>query len=348
MRARLMAVLLGTLIVPLSLVHAEETLPQQFLAIYVKMHDSENLEKKQDFIGALKGFQECYDEFAAIHQSDPDWETALIIHRMGDCNVTIQRLQFEVTKLSTASSPPNAVASTTGTSTATDTAFKTAIFSRKTKLVYPWKTGILTTMFWIGEKSVKASAWNENWTASNHGQDTPIDRNGYAAGDHASSVNPFYVALPFNDLAFPAKAQQYVPASWQRAPKDGKPVSACKDRWVEIKTEDGTGRVCYAQWEDVGPGRNDHAEYVFGPEKPGPGDRAGLSASPAVVQYLGLTDTGSRTRWRFVDVEDVPPGMWLKLDEQAVIYTAMHQIKDTDSSSSPAIPSEVAPVNGKP
>ncbi len=326
MRARLTAILLWTLIAPPALVHAESTLPQRFLDIYVKMHDSENLEKNQDFAGALKGFLDCYEGFAAIHQSDPDWETSLVGHRMEDCKVTIQRLQSEVAKSSPSTSAPNLTAPVTGTNSATDIALKTPISSRQTKPVYPWKTGIITTVFWIGERP---SVWNQNWAASNHGTDSPDDRNGYAAGDHASSVNPFYVALPFNDLAFPDKAAQFVPAAWHRPPKDGKPVSACKDRWVEIKTEDGTGHICYAQWKDVGP-QNDRAEYVFGNEPSNPGNRTGLNISPAVAKYLGWVgkDETGITRWRFVDAENVPPGQWLKLDEQAVIYTALHQSKN--------------------
>ena len=85
------------------------------------------------------------------------------------------------------------------------------------------------------------SAWTEKWTK----------RNGYASGKHASSVNPFYVALPFNDVAFPEKARRWLPAGWYQRPEEGKPMSACKDRWVMIKNENGD--VCYAQWEDVGP-----------------------------------------------------------------------------------------------
>ena len=30
----------------------------------------------------------------------------------------------------------------------------------------------------------------------------------------------------------------------------------------------------------------------------------------------------------------MPPGQWLKYDEQAVIFTAMHQLKNASSSSS--------------
>jgi hypothetical protein len=136
-------------------------------------------------------------------------------------------------------------------------------------------------------------------------------------------VNPFYVALPFNDLAHPDKARDWVPRSWHRPNLDGKQVSACKDRWVCVKS--ASGRSCYAQWEDVGPNGSDHAEYVFGTDRP---DGAGLDVSPAVAQYLGLNnDAKAVTSWRFVDDQDVPPGQWLKYDEQAVIYTALHQIQ---------------------
>jgi len=161
---------------------------------------------------------------------------------------------------------------------------------------------------------------------SNHGTDSPNERDGYGPASHASTVNPFYVALPFNDLAFPDKARRWVPADWQRPPHDGKPVSACQHRWVEIKNAEG--RVCYAQWEDVGPVRNDHAEYVFGAERPGP-TTAGLDVSPAVADYLSLGKTRTLTSWRFVDDTNIPPGQWLKYDEQAVIYAALHQLKDS-------------------
>lgn len=201
--------------------------------------------------------------------------------------------------------------------------------------VYPWKTGIVTTKFWIGEGATPISSttnvqssWDEDWLEKNHGSDNPYNRNGYASGSHASTLNPFYCALPFNDLAFPDKARIWLPRGWYRRPINGKQVSACKDRWVEIKNS--RGDICYAQWEDVGPLRYDHAEYVFGDERPtGLGnDHAGLDVSPAVFEYLGLSDRNRFTSWRFVDEADVRPGAWLKLDEQAVIFTALEQLKN--------------------
>jgi hypothetical protein len=222
------------------------------------------------------------------------------------------------------------------TTTATAINFPFVNYNRKVKNFYPWKTNIITTMFWIGEGSTPISSttnvqssWDEDWLPNNHGSDNPNNRNGYASGSHASTLNPFYVALPFNDLAFPDKAREWLPPGWYRHPKDGKQVSACKDRWVEIKNMQG--RTCYAQWEDVGPLRYDHAEYVFGSERPiGLGDdHAGLDVSPAVAQYLGIDGKNRLTSWRFVDDEDVRPGYWLQLDEQAVLFSALHQMKNT-------------------
>jgi hypothetical protein len=206
-------------------------------------------------------------------------------------------------------------------------------FDRRTKNTYPWKMNIITTMFWIGEGDTPisstdnvSSAWDEDWRSNNGGTDTPNDRSGYASGRHAAMINPFYVALPFNDLAFPDKARRWLPAGWYRPPRNGKQVSACKDRWVEIKNAQGD--VCYAQWEDVGPLRYDHAEYVFGDERPETYTRAGLDVSPAVAKYLNINATNRITRWRFVDDVDVPPGYWLKYDEEALLFRAMKSDKE--------------------
>jgi hypothetical protein len=169
----------------------------------------------------------------------------------------------------------------------------------------------------------------------NHGSDNPNDRNGYAAGNHASTLNPFYCALPFNDLKYPDMAHEWLPRGWYRRPENGKEVSACKDRWVEIRNAQGD--TCYAQWEDVGPLRYDNAEYVFGNERPTGlgGDHAGLDVSPAVAEYLGLSDRNRYMSWRFVDEDEVRPGAWLKLDEQAVIFTALEQLKNRPPATPP-------------
>ena len=84
--------------------------------------------------------------------------------------------------------------------------------------------------------------------------------------------------------------------------------SVCKGRWLAVHYR---GRIAYAQWEDVGPFRTDHWEYVFGDERPAPNRNgaAGLDISPAVRDYLGMA-TNDRVDWRFVEIEEVPVGPW--------------------------------------
>jgi hypothetical protein len=200
--------------------------------------------------------------------------------------------------------------------------------SKRRTQTYPWKSSIVTTVFWIGEGATPISAatnvqsaWDMNWVHNNGGSDDQYDMSGYASAEHASTLNPFYVALPFNDLAYPDKTERWLPANWSKPPRrDGKPVSACQGRWVEIKSR--SGRVCFAQWEDVGPIVTDDAEYVFGPERPSAS--RGLDVSPAVSKYLGF-DSSAITSWRFVDDEDVQPGMWLRYDEQALLFRALKE-----------------------
>jgi hypothetical protein len=245
------------------------------------------------------------------------------------------------------SSPSSSAA---GSTSIEEENFKDTDFQRSTH-TYPWKSNIFTTMFYIGEGRTtisatdnKASSWDEEWEHSNGGVDDPNDRDGYAAGSHASTVNPFYVALPFNDLAFPDKARRWLPEGWYKPQRPGeKPQSACKGRWVEIKN--AKGDVCYAQWEDVGPLRYDHAEYVFGPERPDTYTRAGLDVSPAVFSYLGLDGGRNRlTSWRFVDDGDVPPGKWLKYNELAVIYQAIKEQSRAEHSGGLQIQRAEAPL----
>ncbi len=86
----------------------------------------------------------------------------------------------------------------------------------------------------------------------------------------------------------------------------------------------------YAQWEDAGPFRTDHWQYVFGNERPKPNLNrgAGLDVSPAVRDYLGIQATDV-TDWKFVEFKDVPPGPWSKLGDNNTFV-----IKSRNASSS--------------
>lgn len=183
---------------------------------------------------------------------------------------------------------------------------------------YPWRSDIVTTTFWIGEKPTKnnpvpnhASSWDEHWAKSYGGYDDPDRRNGYLPAGFTPKQNPFYVALPYNDkmrTGHKPEAKDVIP--WFEDAYEGPGKSVCKGRWIAIKYGD---KICYAQWEDVGPFRTDNWEYVFGNERPKPNlnKGAGLDVSPAVRDYLGMESTDV-TSWRFVEFDEVPEGPWAK------------------------------------
>ena len=188
---------------------------------------------------------------------------------------------------------------------------------------FPWKRDIVTTVFWIGEKPAennpvpnRVSSWDKEWTKNYGGIDDPVPahRSNYTPVKFTPRLNPFYCALPYNDKAKEGhrpEAPQVVP--WFNEAYQGPAVSTCKGRWVAIRKGN---RVAYAQWEDAGPFRTDHWQYVFGNERPKPNlnKGAGLDISPAVRDYLGLQPTDV-TDWRFVDFSEVPRGPWSTLGE---------------------------------
>lgn len=190
--------------------------------------------------------------------------------------------------------------------------------SRPTTARFPWKTSIVTTVFWIGESAGGnnpvpnyKSSWDANWQASYGGFDTPetSSRRNYIPVAFTPRQNPFYCALPYNDVThgqFKPEAPLVIP--WFKQSYSGPGKSVCQHRWIAVRKGN---RTCYAQWEDCGPFRTDHFQYVFQGERPKPNlnHGAGLDISPAVRDYLGLQPTDV-TDWQFVEVRDVPPGPW--------------------------------------
>jgi len=186
---------------------------------------------------------------------------------------------------------------------------------------YPWKTSIVTTVFSIGEQPSRnnpvpnrTSAWDKRWAKNYGGFDdpNPAHRSNYIPVKFTPRQNPFYCALPYNDKARTGhrpEAPRIVP--WFKEAYQGPAVSTCKDRWVAIRKGN---RTAYAQWEDAGPFRTDHWQYVFGNQRPKPNlnKGAGLDVSPAVRDYLGLNQKDV-TDWRFVAFSEVPRGPWSTL-----------------------------------
>lgn len=183
---------------------------------------------------------------------------------------------------------------------------------------YPWKTRIVTTVFWVGEQPTArnpvpntSSSWDKHWKSSFGGYDNPNARNGYLPVGFIPQQNPFYVALPYNDVTRgTTKPESRIVIPWFRYAFEREGKSVCRDRWVAIRKGN---RVCYAQWSDCGPFRTDHWQYVFGNDRPRPNINkgAGLDVSPAVRDYLGMANIDV-TDWKFVEFKDVPPGPWAK------------------------------------
>jgi hypothetical protein len=183
---------------------------------------------------------------------------------------------------------------------------------------YPWRLSIMTTIFWIGEHPSTnnpvpndASSWDPNWFGDYGGYDDPALnlRKRFVPASFFPRQNPFYVALPYNDVQAghtKPEAKQVIPWFKDSFIRDG--LSVLKGHWVSIRHNN---RVCYAQWEDCGPFTTDHWQYVFGNERPRPNlnQGAGLDVSPAVRDYLGLGNLDA-CDWKFVDFREVPPGPW--------------------------------------
>ena len=198
---------------------------------------------------------------------------------------------------------------------------------------YAWKTNIVTTVFWVGEQAGGnnpvpnfRSSWDLNWQSNYGGFDNPekSDRRNYIPVSFVPRQNPFYCALPYNDVThgqFKPEAPLVIP--WFKQTYMGQGQSVCWHHWIAIRKGN---RTCYAQWEDCGPFRTDHFQYVFGSEKPKPNlnHAAGLDVSPAVRDYLGLQPTDV-TDWQFVNTQDVPPGPWRSYGENNHFVIARRQ-----------------------
>lgn len=180
---------------------------------------------------------------------------------------------------------------------------------------YPLHKDVIATIFWVGEEPGPdnnyagnvESAWNANWVESFGGVDTPDQRNGSFPQGFTPKENPFYVALPYSDFDEVGRKENLTIIPWYEGfvPEN---VSLVKNRWVKIYHKD---KLCFAQWENSGPGESDDVDYIFGTAAPKNtfGQRAGIDLSPALRDCLGIGSV-SKVDWQFVDEEDVPSGPW--------------------------------------
>src|SRR5438034_2902572 len=162
---------------------------------------------------------------------------------------------------------------------------------------FPWKTNIVTTVFWVGEQAGGnnpvpnfRSSWDANWTGSYGGFDSPESsaRRNYIPVAFIPHQNPFYCALPYNDVThgqFKPEAPLVIP--WFKQFYTGPGQSVCKDHWIAIRKGN---RTCYAQWEDCGPFRTDHFQYVFQNERPKPNLNRGARSEEHTSELQSHSD----------------------------------------------------------
>ncbi|MDR3559033.1 MAG: hypothetical protein P4L62_04055 [Candidatus Pacebacteria bacterium] len=193
---------------------------------------------------------------------------------------------------------------------------------------YPLHANISTTYFWVGEPgdsdnkdiSNTSSAWDDDWQAHFGGVDNPGKRNGYLPAGFTPKENPFYFALPYNDFDGNGNHRKNLASvvPWAAGEKYGSQDSVCKNQWIKITKG---GKIAYAQWEDVGPFGENDSSYVFGSATPSSktNSHAGLDVSPAVHDYLGLSDE-DRTDWQFIPASQVPSGPWKQIITADQVY----------------------------
>jgi len=154
---------------------------------------------------------------------------------------------------------------------------------------------ITATVFWIGEpkgngssEDNAVSAYDGDWVNSYGGYDDYECRNGWHPCDFTPKENPFYVTVPYEDIAL-------------------------KNRWVRVEKD---GIVAYAQIEDSGPYVYNDYRYVYQcypKPKNRRANRAGMDVSPALRDYLqfeGLNNADNKVDWEFVEFDCVEDGPW--------------------------------------
>ncbi|MHB1687620.1 MAG: hypothetical protein ACYCVH_09620 [Ignavibacteriaceae bacterium] len=182
---------------------------------------------------------------------------------------------------------------------------------------YPVHQNIIVTIFWVGEPadssndfiSNSQSAWDNHWLQHYGGYDDPRSRNGFYPSAFTPKENPFYFALPYNDLDTNGVRKHPALSIYWANEKSWSPnESICKNQWIKITKGN---KIIYAQWEDTGPGYYDDSLYVFGTALPEnqTGNKSGLDISPAVRDFLGLSDIDT-VSWQFVKPSEVPDGIW--------------------------------------
>ncbi len=224
-------------------------------------------------------------------------------------------------------------------------------FQKTVTNTWPVHNNIVASLFWTGEGasddngdiSNYGSAWSSSWTIDYGLEDKPSlarDVDGFpTSSNYKNTENPFYCALPYNDLGalvsdgnrndiidlqltndgteYGYKKNRNTAVYWHAdstTMSTNSSKSIVKNRWVKIMAN---GKTAYAQWEDAGPFYYNDIEYVFGSSSPLNSKQlgAGIDLSPAVMKklYNDANHGGATVSWQFVDECEVPSTPWKKV-----------------------------------
>lgn len=193
---------------------------------------------------------------------------------------------------------------------------------------YDLHENITATLFWIGEGATKEnnyisnepSAWDEKWTQHYGGIDNIKDIINYSPSKFKAKENPFYIAIPYNDLDSQGnrKSNAFNIIPWSKERNYSNSESIIKNRWIKISKDN---KYAFGQIEDVGPFGEDDEKYIFSnkPPKNKMNDNAGIDLSPAITLYLNLNGK-EKVDWKFVDFSDVEDGPWKNIITNSQLY----------------------------
>lgn len=181
---------------------------------------------------------------------------------------------------------------------------------------HPNHSNVTATVFWVGESESddndqihnRASAWIDDWVGAYGGIDGEDDRCNYKPCAFTPQENPFYFALPYNDLDDSGNQKSSAKNIPWYNPNIAKDQTQLRNYWIKVTSN---GKTAYGQWGDVGPFGEEDFDYVFGNAKPQE-KRAGLDLSPAMAEYLVIDGRG-QADWTFVYAKDVPAGPWKEI-----------------------------------
>jgi hypothetical protein len=76
-----------------SLYSSKSTLEQSYLQAYLKLSEAGQAQKRGDTDTALADYKLTLNTLLDIQSADPNWETALVVHRIADCRTAIGTLE---------------------------------------------------------------------------------------------------------------------------------------------------------------------------------------------------------------------------------------------------------------